>query len=137
LWKLEEAQAELASAIEEAEKHPPGALQLLAMQVRLPFGGLPQAAALFQRTAQLIEPGSFSGPDPWQAGADALWMLFYFLRGDLRSAVLAESAHFPRVRRWAVYPGCFLICVPFSRDCVPVWRNGPLKIRFGAVSGGI
>jgi len=91
---LEEAQAELASAIEEAEKHPPGALQLLAMQVRLPFGALPQAAALFQRTAQLIEPGSFSGPDPWQAGADALWMLFYFLRGDLRSAVLAGERAF-------------------------------------------
>lgn len=91
---LEESQAELTSAIEEAEKHSAGALQLLAMQVRFPFGVLPQAAALFQRAAQLIEPGSLSGPDPWQAGADALWMLVHFLRGDLRSAVLAGERAF-------------------------------------------
>lgn len=89
IGNLEEAQVELAAAIDEAEKDAPGALQLLAMQVRIPFGVLPKVPALFQRTAELIERRSPSGPNPWQAGADAQRMLVQFLRGDVYQAVLA------------------------------------------------
>jgi LuxR family maltose regulon positive regulatory protein len=89
---LSPAQAHLEAALSLAETSgDPGAMQILAMQLRSPFQCLPQGMALMERLGRLIEGQVPDQLHPWRANLSGLEACLQFWRGHLAPALEAAE----------------------------------------------